>query len=149
MYWDDWFECLFVHYLWLSCFLGVGSNLQDHLELYVQQQCTQPITLYKAQKPFHMVKIGLEWLTLFTGKRRHLHMHMGTYTFSNMFYKVTLKNVLKSYEVPFPQVHFTLSVLLIDSENKSYGQVYGVIGVWRKLLFLINMQIFTAGFSTV
>lgn len=47
---------------------GVGSNLQDHLELYVQQQCTQPITLYKAQKPFHMVKIGLEWLSLFTGK---------------------------------------------------------------------------------
>lgn len=52
----------------LCCFSGVGSNLQDHLELYVQQQCTQPITLYKAQKPFHMVKIGLEWLTVFTGK---------------------------------------------------------------------------------
>lgn len=24
---------------------GVGQNLQDHLELYVQQECTQPITL--------------------------------------------------------------------------------------------------------
>lgn len=48
---------------------GVGNNLQDHLELYVQQQCTQPITLYKAQKPFHMVKIGLEWLTMFTGNQ--------------------------------------------------------------------------------
>lgn len=57
------------------CFSGVGSNLQDHLELYVQQQCTQPITLYKAQKPFHMVKIGLEWLTVFTGNKRHLRTH--------------------------------------------------------------------------
>lgn len=47
--------------------LGVGSNLQDHLEVYIQQQCTQPITLYKAQKPFQMVKIGLEWFTTFTG----------------------------------------------------------------------------------
>ncbi len=48
-------------------FPGVGCNLQDHLEIYVQHRCTQPITLYKAQKPFHMVKIGLEWLLRFTG----------------------------------------------------------------------------------
>lgn len=47
--------------------LGVGSNLQDHLELYVQHECTQPITLYKAQKPLHMLKIGLQWLLTFTG----------------------------------------------------------------------------------
>ena len=26
---------------------GVGQNLQDHLELYIQQACTQPITLYR------------------------------------------------------------------------------------------------------
>ncbi|XP_072305373.1 choline dehydrogenase, mitochondrial [Eucyclogobius newberryi] len=56
---------------------GVGSNLQDHLELYVQQQCTQPITLYKAQKPFHMVKIGLEWLTMFTGYGATAHLETG------------------------------------------------------------------------
>ncbi|NXS08574.1 CHDH protein, partial [Neodrepanis coruscans] len=41
---------------------GVGQNLQDHLEVYVQQKCTKPITLYSAQKPINMVKIGLEWL---------------------------------------------------------------------------------------
>uniref|UniRef100_A0A3P8V6A5 Choline dehydrogenase n=1 Tax=Cynoglossus semilaevis TaxID=244447 RepID=A0A3P8V6A5_CYNSE len=56
---------------------GVGSNLQDHLELYVQQQCTQPITLYKAQKPFHMIKIGLEWLTMFTGYGATAHLESG------------------------------------------------------------------------
>src|SRR5690606_13988828 len=26
---------------------GVGQNLQDHLELYIQQASTQPITLFK------------------------------------------------------------------------------------------------------
>jgi len=26
---------------------GVGANLQDHLELYIQQACTQPITLFR------------------------------------------------------------------------------------------------------
>ncbi|KAM9342469.1 choline dehydrogenase, mitochondrial, partial [Pholidichthys leucotaenia] len=56
---------------------GVGSNLQDHLELYVQQQCTQPITLYKAQKPFQMIRIGLEWLSMFTGYGATTHMESG------------------------------------------------------------------------
>lgn len=74
-----------------GCFSGVGSNLQDHLELYVQQQCTQPITLYKAQKPFTMVKIGLEWLTMFTGNQRHQHTHRHTY--DNI-----LLNVLQKYQ---------------------------------------------------
>ncbi|KAJ8394799.1 hypothetical protein AAFF_G00041540 [Aldrovandia affinis] len=56
---------------------GVGSNLQDHLELYVQQECTQPITLYKAQKPFHMIKIGLEWLLKYTGYGATAHLESG------------------------------------------------------------------------
>ena len=30
---------------------GVGENLQDHLEIYVQHACTRPITLYSALKP--------------------------------------------------------------------------------------------------
>ncbi|KAG7472261.1 hypothetical protein MATL_G00106980 [Megalops atlanticus] len=56
---------------------GVGSNLQDHLELYVQQECTQPITLYKAQQPFHMIKIGLEWLLKYTGYGATAHLESG------------------------------------------------------------------------
>jgi len=28
---------------------GVGRNLQDHLELFVQYRCTQPVTLYRYQ----------------------------------------------------------------------------------------------------
>ena len=26
---------------------GVGENLQDHLEIYLQMECTQPVSLYK------------------------------------------------------------------------------------------------------
>uniref|UniRef100_A0AAY5EDR0 Choline dehydrogenase n=1 Tax=Electrophorus electricus TaxID=8005 RepID=A0AAY5EDR0_ELEEL len=58
---------------------GVGSNLQDHLEVHVQQQCTQPITLFKAQKPFHMLKIGLEWLLCFTGYGATAHLESGAF----------------------------------------------------------------------
>lgn len=41
---------------------GVGANLQDHLELYIQQACTQPITLYKHWNLVSKAVIGLQWL---------------------------------------------------------------------------------------
>ncbi|NXL31484.1 CHDH protein, partial [Glaucidium brasilianum] len=56
---------------------GVGQNLQDHLEVYVQQKCTKPITLYNAQKPVKMVRIGLEWLWKFTGEGATAHLESG------------------------------------------------------------------------
>ncbi|XP_060127423.1 choline dehydrogenase, mitochondrial isoform X2 [Zootoca vivipara] len=56
---------------------GVGQNLQDHLEVYIQQKCTQPITLYKSQKPLQMVKIGLEWFWKCTGDGATAHLESG------------------------------------------------------------------------
>uniref|UniRef100_A0A5F4WF23 Choline dehydrogenase n=1 Tax=Callithrix jacchus TaxID=9483 RepID=A0A5F4WF23_CALJA len=47
---------------------GVGQNLQDHLEIYIQQACTHPITLHSAQKPLRKARIGLEWLWKFTAE---------------------------------------------------------------------------------
>ena len=41
---------------------GVGQNLQDHLELYIQQACTQPITLFKHWNLWGKAKVGLQWL---------------------------------------------------------------------------------------
>ncbi|MDT1985366.1 MAG: choline dehydrogenase [Planktomarina sp.] len=41
---------------------GVGQNLQDHLELYIQQACTQPITLFKYWNLFGKMRVGLEWI---------------------------------------------------------------------------------------
>lgn len=41
---------------------GVGQNLQDHLELYIQQACTQPITLFKHWSLWGKFKVGLEWV---------------------------------------------------------------------------------------
>ena len=41
---------------------GVGQNLQDHLELYIQQACSQPITLFKYWNLFGKMRVGIEWL---------------------------------------------------------------------------------------
>ncbi|WP_438766854.1 choline dehydrogenase [Kushneria sp. TE3] len=45
---------------------GVGKNLQDHLEMYIQYECKQPITLYSALKWYNQPRIGAQWL--FQGK---------------------------------------------------------------------------------
>ena len=41
---------------------GVGANLQDHLEVYFQTVCKQPITLYKHLNLFAKAWIGFQWL---------------------------------------------------------------------------------------
>jgi len=46
---------------------GVGANLQDHLELYVQMASKQPITLYKHWNLFSKAMIGAQWLFTKTG----------------------------------------------------------------------------------
>lgn len=51
-----------IHYL-----EGVGENLQDHLEMYLQYACKQPVSLYPALKWFNQPMIGAEWLFKGTG----------------------------------------------------------------------------------
>jgi len=46
---------------------GVGKNLQDHLEVYIQSNCTQPITLYKQTRLWYMPIIGSQWFLTRTG----------------------------------------------------------------------------------
>ena len=46
---------------------GVGANLQDHLEIYQQYECKQPVSLAPALKPWNQPQIGAEWLLLGKG----------------------------------------------------------------------------------
>jgi len=46
---------------------GVGANLQDHLELYLQFAASQPVTLYKHWNLWGKATIGAQWLVSGTG----------------------------------------------------------------------------------
>ena len=46
---------------------GVGENLQDHLEMYLQYRCKKPVSLYPALKWHNQPTIGVEWLFLGKG----------------------------------------------------------------------------------
>jgi choline dehydrogenase len=56
---------------------GVGENLQDHLETYVQYACKEPITLYSAVSPLVKAKIGLEWMLFQSGLGATNHFESG------------------------------------------------------------------------
>eukprot|EP00057_Strongylocentrotus_purpuratus_P034104 XP_793933.1 PREDICTED: choline dehydrogenase, mitochondrial-like [Strongylocentrotus purpuratus] len=60
---------------------GVGQNLQDHFQLYVQYTCTKPITLYSAQwkNPLTMIAIGLEWFMFQKGLAATNHVEAGAF----------------------------------------------------------------------
>jgi choline dehydrogenase len=62
---------------------GVGENLQDHLEVYIQHTATQPVTMapYFAMKA--RPKVGLEWLLRKTGPGATNHFEAGGFVRSN------------------------------------------------------------------
>ncbi len=55
----------------------VGENLMDHLELYVQMECTQPVTLFPSQSLWGKAKIGMEWLATKRGLGATNHFESG------------------------------------------------------------------------
>ena len=46
---------------------GVGQNLQDHLEMYIQMAATQPVSLYKYWNLLGKGLLGAQWLLTGTG----------------------------------------------------------------------------------
>jgi choline dehydrogenase len=63
---------------------GVGQNLQDHLEVYVQMSCTQPITLYTATNPIKQALIGMQWILNKTGLGATNHFEAGGFIRSDI-----------------------------------------------------------------
>jgi choline dehydrogenase len=41
---------------------GVGQNLQDHIEIYVQMECLQPVSIYRFYNFFGKLRVGAQWL---------------------------------------------------------------------------------------
>jgi choline dehydrogenase len=85
---------------------GVGGNLQDHVEIYVQHACTQPISLYGAQKPWNKPFIGLEWLLLRRGIGASSHFEAGAFIRSRA-----------GVEHPDLQYHFLPLAVNYDGSN--------------------------------
>jgi choline dehydrogenase len=62
---------------------GVGENLQDHLEVYVQYACKQPVSMQPALKRHNKPFIGLQWLLFKKGAAATNHFEAGGFIRSN------------------------------------------------------------------
>jgi choline dehydrogenase len=92
---------------------GVGRNLQDHLEIYVQHACLQPITLYKAMNPVSKLLIGMEWTFFGTGLGATNHFEAGGFIRSRA-----------GVEHPDLQYHFLPMAISYDGSSGVAGHGY-------------------------
>ena len=58
---------------------SIGANLQDHVNLTVQQECTQPVSMRPELAPFAKLKAGLSWFLFKKGAAATNHFHVGGY----------------------------------------------------------------------
>jgi choline dehydrogenase len=94
---------------------GVGENLQDHLEVYVQYSCTQPVSMAPALKWRNRPLIGAKWLFGRTGPGATNHFEGGGFARSNE-------------DVPYPNLmfHFLPVAIRYDGSSPSSGHGYQV-----------------------
>ena len=91
---------------------GVGQNLQDHMELYIQQESLQPITLYSKLNLWSKALIGAEWLFFKSG--------LGA---SNHFEAAAFLRSAAGVDYPDIQYHFLPVAIRYDGKAaaKSHG----------------------------
>jgi choline dehydrogenase len=85
---------------------GVGRNLQDHLDVTVQYECTQPITFYTYTKPLKQLQTGIEYSFFGRGMGRQQGLESGAFVKSRA-----------GLEVPDLQIHF-VAALMVDHGRK-------------------------------
>ncbi len=89
---------------------GVGQNLQDHLELYLQMAASQPITLYKYWNLFWKGALGAQWLFTKTG--------LGA---SNQFESAAFIRSAAGVDYPDIQYHFLPMAVRYDGQAAAEG----------------------------
>lgn len=94
---------------------GVGENLQDHLEVYIQHECTQPVSIAPALKWYNKPWVGLQWLFGKTGPAASNHFEAGGFLRSNP-------------DVPWPnvQLHFLPLAIRYDGSMPNTGHGFQV-----------------------
>jgi len=94
---------------------GVGENLQDHLEVYVQHGCRQPVSVAPYLQKRHWPGVGLRWLLLRSGPGATNHFEAGGFARSND-------------QVAYPNLmfHFLPVAIRYDGSRPAGGHGYQV-----------------------
>ena len=90
----------------------VGENLQDHLEVFVQHECREPVSLLRYLTPLGKLRVGIEWFLAKSGPATTNHMESGGFIRSRA-----------GIEHPDIQFHFLPMAMTYDafSVNRLHG----------------------------
>lgn len=94
---------------------GVGKNLQDHLEVYMQWKCQKPVSLYPLLNPLRAPKIGFDWLFRKKGPGTSNHFEAGGFIKSN-----------ETVKYPNLQFHFLPLAIKYDGTTPHQGHGFQV-----------------------
>lgn len=94
---------------------GVGENLQDHLEIYLQAACKQPVTLHKHLNLISKGMIGLRWLLFKSG--------LGA---TNHFESCGFIRSAAGVKYPDVQYHFLPAAMRYDGKSAANGHGFQV-----------------------
>lgn len=89
---------------------GVGQNLQDHLELYIQKEATQPVSLYSYWNPLGKAYVGARWMFTRTGPGA-----------SNQFESCAFLRSRAGVQYPDIQYHFLPLAVRYDGKTAASG----------------------------
>ena len=92
--------------------VGVGGNLQDHLEVYFQQASTQPITLFKYWNLWGKGKAGLHWLLTGAGLGASNHFESAGFIRSRA-------------GVKYPDIQFHFLPIAVRYDGKAIAEGHG------------------------
>jgi choline dehydrogenase len=91
---------------------AVGQHMQDHLEVYVQYKCTQPVSMQPSLQFWRRPFIGAEWLFLRKGPGASNHFESGGFTRSND-------------EVAYPNLMFHFLPIAVRYDGTDSGVDHG------------------------
>ncbi|MGW7002460.1 choline dehydrogenase [Streptomyces sp. NPDC054933] len=94
---------------------GVGENLQDHLEVYVQYACKRPVSVQPYLKWRYRPWIGFQWLFLRSGPGATNHFEAGGFARSN-----------EDVDYPNLMFHFLPIAVRYDGSSPAGGHGYQV-----------------------
>ncbi|MDG1958957.1 MAG: choline dehydrogenase [Candidatus Binatia bacterium] len=94
---------------------GVGENLQDHLEVYLQHACREPVSVQPSLQWRRRPWVGLQWLWGKTGPASSNHFEAGGFIRSN-----------PAEPYPNVQFHFLPLAIRYDGTSPQAGHGYQV-----------------------
>ncbi|QGY00313.1 choline dehydrogenase [Roseovarius faecimaris] len=91
---------------------GVGANLQDHLELYIQMAASQPVSLFKYWNLLGKAYVGARWMLTKTGPGA-----------SNQFESCGF--IRSEAGIPYPDIQFHFLPIAVRYDGQASAEGHG------------------------